>query len=101
MHYRPEEALFCGEEFVEYRLLFDRPSLTRWPQRMGKKKRTALFQDSWASAVSMGAATGLKQMGCRGPPPHLSAAIFSIVLGPVLLPGDMSAIRHSLACRHY
>ena len=48
----------------------------------------------------MGAATGLKQMGCRGTP-HLSASIVSIALGPLLLLGDMSAIRHSLACRHY
>jgi len=31
----PYYQLFCGEEFFQHKLTFDRSSLTRWRQRMG------------------------------------------------------------------
>ena len=32
----PYYQLFCGEEFFQHRLPFDRSSLTRWRQRMSQ-----------------------------------------------------------------
>lgn len=29
---------FCGEEFFQHRLVFDRSSLTRWRNRMGEER---------------------------------------------------------------
>lgn len=52
----PYFQLFCGEEFFQHRLVFDRSSLTRWRQRMGEEKLTALVQESLAAAVRTGAA---------------------------------------------
>src|SRR6202163_3152164 len=52
----PYYQLFCGEEFFQHRLVFDRSSLTRWRQRMGEAKLAALVQESLASAIGMGAA---------------------------------------------
>jgi hypothetical protein len=40
---------FCGQEFFQYALVFDRSSLTRWRQRMGQEKLKALLQDPDAS----------------------------------------------------
>ena len=34
----PYFQFFCGEEFFQHRLAFDRSSLTRWRQRMGEEK---------------------------------------------------------------
>ena len=48
--------LFCGEEFFRHRLTFDRLSLTRWRQRMGEERLTALIQESLAVATRTGAA---------------------------------------------
>jgi len=42
----PYFQFFCGEEFFQHRLPFDRSSLTRWRQRMGEAKLTALIQES-------------------------------------------------------
>jgi transposase, IS5 family len=42
---------FCGEEFFQHRLPFDRSSLTRWRQRMGEAKLTALIQESLSVAT--------------------------------------------------
>jgi IS5 family transposase len=42
---------FCGEEFFQHRLPFDRSSLTRWRQRMGEEKLQALLQESLAVAT--------------------------------------------------
>jgi transposase, IS5 family len=42
----PYFQLFCGEEFFQHILPFDRSSLTRWRQRMGEDKLTALTQES-------------------------------------------------------
>jgi IS5 family transposase len=42
---------FCGEEFFQHRLVFDRSSMTRWRQRMGEERLNALLQESLAVAV--------------------------------------------------
>jgi transposase, IS5 family len=52
----PYYQLFCGEEFFCHRLPFDRSSLTRWRQRMGEEKLTALLQESLSVATRTGAA---------------------------------------------
>ena len=51
----PYFQLYCGEEFFQHRLTFDRSSLTRWRQRMGEEKLVALIQESLASATRSGA----------------------------------------------
>ena len=52
----PYYQLLCGEEFFQHRLPFDRSSLTRWRQRMGEEKLTALVQESLHAATRAGAA---------------------------------------------
>ena len=47
----PYLQYFCGEEFFQHRLPFDRSSLTRWRQRMGEEKLLALLQESLAVAT--------------------------------------------------
>src|ERR1700732_1898736 len=44
----PYFQCFCGEDFFQHRLVFDRSSLTRWRQRMGGEKLQALLQESLA-----------------------------------------------------
>src|SRR5476651_1851126 len=46
----PYYQYFCGEEFFQHRLVFDRSSLTRWRQRMGDDKLQALIQESLSVA---------------------------------------------------
>ena len=52
----PYMQLFCGEEFFQHRLPFDRSSMTRWRQRMGEERLIALLQESLAVATRSGAA---------------------------------------------
>ena len=52
----PYFQLFCGEEFFQHKLPFDRSSLTRWRQRMGEDKLVALIQESLNVATRTGAA---------------------------------------------
>jgi IS5 family transposase len=52
----PYYQLLCGEEFFRHTLPFDRSSLTRWRQRMGEEKLTALLQESLHAATRTGAA---------------------------------------------
>jgi IS5 family transposase len=52
----PYYQLFCGEEFFQHKLPFDRSSMTRWRQRMGEEKLAALLQESLAAATRSGAA---------------------------------------------
>ena len=70
----PYYQRFCGEEFFQHRLPFDRSSITRWRQRMGgadprfrqaelggmvsggEAKLVALLQESLAAATRTGAA---------------------------------------------
>jgi hypothetical protein len=47
----PYFQYFCGEEFFQHRLLFDRSSLTRRRQRMGEEKLQAFLQESLAVAT--------------------------------------------------
>ena len=47
----PYYQLFCGDEFFQHRLVFDRSSLTRWRQRMGEEKLQALLQESLSVAT--------------------------------------------------
>src|SRR5664280_1809122 len=47
----PYFQYFCGEEFFQHRLIFDRSSPTRWRQRMGEEKLLALLQESLSVAV--------------------------------------------------
>jgi transposase, IS5 family len=51
----PYYQLFCGEEFFQHKLPFDRSSMTRWRQRMGEDKLAALLQESLATATRSGA----------------------------------------------
>jgi IS5 family transposase len=48
---RPTRQFFCGEEFFQHRLVFDRSSLTRWRNRMGEERLKALLQESLSIAV--------------------------------------------------
>jgi transposase, IS5 family len=52
----PYFQLFCGEEFFQHKLLFDRSSLTRWRQRMGEERLIALLQESLSVETRTGAA---------------------------------------------
>jgi len=52
----PYYQLFCGEEFFQHKLPFDRSSMTRWRQRMDEEKLAALLQESLATAARAGAA---------------------------------------------
>ena len=52
----PYYQYFCGEEFFRHDLPLDRSSMTRWRQRMGEDRLTALLQESLAVAVKTGAA---------------------------------------------
>ena len=52
----PYYQYFCGEEFFCHHLPLDRSSLTRWRQRMGEERLTALLQESLAVAVKTKAA---------------------------------------------
>jgi IS5 family transposase len=51
----PYYQYLCGEEFFQHRLIFDRSSLTRWRQRMGEDKLSALIQESLSVATKTGA----------------------------------------------
>lgn len=51
----PYWQYFCGEEFFQHRLPFDRSSMTRWRQRMDEKRIKALLQESLSVAVKTGA----------------------------------------------
>jgi len=48
--------LFCGEEFFQHQLPFERSSLTRWRQRLGEERLLALLQESLSVATRTGAA---------------------------------------------
>lgn len=46
-----ESLYFCGEEFFQHRLVFDRSSLTRWRNRLGEERLAALIQESLSVAT--------------------------------------------------
>jgi IS5 family transposase len=68
----PYFQYFCGEEFFQNALPFDRSSLTRWRQRMGEDRLNALIQESLAVAAKTGA---LK-------PSELAAAVVDTTVQP-------------------
>jgi hypothetical protein len=47
----PYYQYFCGEEFFQHRLVFDRSSLTRWRNRMGEQRLKASLQESLSVAA--------------------------------------------------
>jgi IS5 family transposase len=47
----PYYQYFCGEEFFQHRLVFDRSSMTRWRNRMGEERLQALLQESLSVAT--------------------------------------------------
>src|SRR5450631_1994182 len=47
----PYYQYFCGEEFFQHRLVFDRSSMTRWRNRMGEDRLQALLQESLSVAT--------------------------------------------------
>src|SRR4030095_6857446 len=47
----PYYQFFCGEEFFQHRLVFDRSSLTRWRNRMGEERLPAPLQESLSGGV--------------------------------------------------
>jgi transposase, IS5 family len=51
----PYYQYFCGEEFFQHRLPFDRSSMTHWRNRMGAERLQALLQESLAAATRSGA----------------------------------------------
>jgi IS5 family transposase len=51
----PYFQYLCGQEFFRHELPFDRSSMTRWRQRMGEERVTALLQESLSVAVRTGA----------------------------------------------
>jgi IS5 family transposase len=51
----PYHQYFCGEEFFQHRLPFDRTSISRWRARMGEERLAALLQESLAVATRTGA----------------------------------------------
>jgi transposase, IS5 family len=46
---------FCGEACFRHEFPFERPSLTRWRQRLGEEQLVALLQESLAVAHKTGA----------------------------------------------
>ena len=94
----PYYQYFCGEEFFEHRLVFDRSSLTRWRQRMGEEKLKALLQESLAVGVRTKA---LK-------PSELSRVIVDTTVQPknVMFPTDARLLHRAreilvrMAARH-
>ena len=83
----PYFQYFCGEEFFQHRLVFDRSSLTRWRQRMGEEKLLALLQESLAVAARTKA---LK-------PSDLSRVVVDTTVQPkaVMFPTDAKLVHRS------
>jgi IS5 family transposase len=83
----PYFQYFCGEEFFQHRLAFDRSSLTRWRQRMGEEKLLALLQESLATAARTGA---LK-------PPDLARVVVDTTVQPkaVMFPTDAKLVNRA------
>ena len=51
----PYYQYFCGEEFFQHEVPFDRSSLTRWRQRMGEERLGRLLEESLRIAHTEGA----------------------------------------------
>jgi len=86
----PYFQYFCGEEFFQHRLVFDRSSLTRWRQRMGEEKLAALLQESLAVAARTKA---LK-------PSDLARVVVDTTVQPkaVMFPSDAKLVNRAREC---
>jgi len=84
----PYYQYFCGEEFFQHQLVFDRSSLTRWRQRMGEERLQALLQESLAVATRTAAMK----------PTALSRVIIDTTVQPkaVMFPTDAKLIHRAL-----
>ena len=84
----PYYQYFCGEEFFQHRLVFDRSSLTRWRQRMGEERLQALLQESLAVATRTEAMK----------PADLSRVIVDTTVQPkaVMFPTDAKLIHRAI-----
>src|SRR5215467_12281233 len=84
----PYYHYFCGEEFFQHQLVFDRSSLTRWRQRMGEERLQALLQESLAVATRTAAMK----------PTALSRVIIDTTVQPkaVMFPTDAKLIHQAL-----
>ena len=51
----PYFQYFCGEQYFCHRLVLDRSSMTRWHQRMGEERITALLRENLSVAAKTGA----------------------------------------------
>ncbi len=54
-HDSPYFQYFCGGELFQHRLHLDRSSMTRWHQRMGEERITALLRENLSVAAKTGA----------------------------------------------
>src|SRR6267378_6935138 len=83
----PYYQFFCGEEFFQHALVFDRSSLTRWRQRMGEEKLAALIQESLAVAAKTDAIA----------PKDLARVIIDTTVQPkaVMFPTDAKLINRA------
>jgi IS5 family transposase len=83
----PYYQYFCGEEFFQHALVFDRSSLTRWRSRMGEDKLQALIQESLSIATRTDA---LK-------PSELSRVIVDTTVQPknVMFPTDAKLLHRA------
>ena len=83
----PYFQYFCGEEFFQHELSFDRSSLTRWRQRMGEEKLQALVQESLSVATRTGAIK----------PSDLSRVIIDTTVQPknVMFPTDAKLLNRA------
>src|SRR5450631_2321381 len=78
---------FCGEEFFQHRLVFDRSSMTRWRHRMGEDRLQALLQ------VSVAVATETEAIK----PSELSRVIIDTTVQPknVMFPTDAKLLNRA------
>ena len=83
----PVLQYFCGEEFFQHALVFDRSSLTRWRHRMGEEKLQALLQESLAVATRTDAMK----------PPDLARVVIDTTVQPkaVMFPTDAKLINRA------
>jgi transposase, IS5 family len=83
----PYYQFFCGEEFFQHQLVFDRSSLTRWRNRMGEERLQALLQES----LSVGTRTKAIK------PSELSRVIVDTTVQPknVMFPSDAKLLNRA------
>ena len=72
----PYYQYFCGEEFFQHELPFDRSSMTNWRNRMGEERLQALLQEGLAVATRTGAMK----------PSDLSRVVIDTTTSPRTLP---------------